>query len=93
MAKILEDDMALKWASTSGYECKICELDSAENVFKDVNCYEFEEHLRLEHRKSKEVYVKVFGSLESTPAQETDCQLCGKTVKRDLVSFKNHLRR
>ena len=33
-----------------------------------------------------------FGSLESTSAQETECQLCGETVKRDLVSFKNHLR-
>ena len=91
MAKALEDEMALKWVATSEYKCKICQLESADTVFNELNRYQFEKHLWLKHKKSKTDYVGEFGSLESTPAQETECQLCGKTVKRDLVTFKNHL--
>ena len=72
--------MALKWAATSEYKCKICQLESSENVFTELNRYQLEKHLWLKHKNSKTDYVREFGSLESTPAQKTECQLCGKTI-------------
>ena len=91
MAKVLEDEMALKWAATSEYKWKICQLESAGTVVNEFNRYQFKKHLWLKHKKSEKDYVGEIRSLESASAHETECQLYGKTVKRDLVTFKNHL--
>ena len=88
-----EKDKAKEWVSSVKYGCKICK-----NQEKDAYCYStgyiggFRRHLVRKHRLSEGEYIEQYGEAGSNPPKLTKCQMCGRTIKRELSLFKSHLK-
>ena len=85
-----QKERAKEWVSSVKYRCKICKNQNKVE-YSSVYISDFKKHLMKAHNSSPEEFVKQYGKAESNPPKFTTCQMCGRTIKREMNSFRNHL--